>query len=199
MHRHVKSTLTAVTVALLLPWFAQTPASAASGYAQTAPGENVSLNSLPGAGEDNLDYIFDRFVTWEDDGNFYFDMEAARSAGVDDFALRVGNQFNAIVSQQNLLGTYAEVLRAPLVDRWAYCGAGNSGPGNPYNSADAVCQRHDYCISAAAGDRQRMIDCDNRFINEMNAVKGSYSGSDRVYIEAAIQVIRAARACRPHC
>ena len=44
-----------------------------------------------------------------------------------------------------------------------------------------------------------MIACDVVFVATMNNIKGEYGGADRTYIEAAIQVIRAAMACRPLC
>lgn len=119
---------------------------------------------------------------------------------MEDDILDIGETFNHIAQEKQVNEEgLSTVARAPLVDRWNYCGAGNSGPGDPQNSADAVCQRHDACIGDASGDRSAMIACDVAFVATMNNIKGEYGGADRTYIEAAIQVIRAATTRRPVC
>ena len=158
----------------------------------------VNAQAHPSTPEINA--IFDEFVEYEDNGPMMFNTVEAREAGVEDDILEIGETFNDI-SQEKWVNEEgpSTVARAPLVDRWNYCGAGNSGPGAPQNSVDSVCQRHDTCIGDANGDRSAMIACDVAFVATMNNIKGEYGGADRTYIEAAIQVIRAAMACRPVC
>lgn len=126
----------------------------------------------------------------DSDGVKRFDSKAAEDAGVDINIINVGLVYNEMLADE-VSGHNPHTRLANPLNRWRYCGKYNSGPGEPLNSADEACRRHDKCLAAGTAVRW----CDSQLVYDLRRVRGQYSGADRVYIEAAIQAVPRYHGC----
>ena len=163
-----------------------------AGIASEANAQGVSPTSSAAVSDQAIDQSFARYVQ---SGTHKFDVERARSEGVDEFILAVGSQYNR--NLENVQGgrtpggqgvsfrAWNDPASWGLTNRWNWCGRDRTNGGRPVNSADAICMQHDKCLA----QRRPVCDCDREFVNRMKAIKNNYGGRDRVYIEAAIKAV----------
>lgn len=121
------------------------------------------------------------------DGLTLFDAASAASEGIDARIIEVGNVYNDIVRDQATLTDDAIADRDLNPTNYGnWCGAKNSGPGEPINSLDRACMGHDHCLNI----NRPTCDCDREFIDRLRAIRGEYPWSNqrraRSYLEAAI-------------
>lgn len=120
----------------------------------------MSNSASRDAGQKDLDALtkgIKRYLVDEGDG-LVFDANAAESAGENQRVLEAGRNFN-IVAEQNREARAADEQGSPAspgmetrgvsIPVWGnWCGPGHSGPGDPVDTLDTLCMRHDKCYAA---------------------------------------------------
>lgn len=124
-------------------------------------------------------------------GSRLFNAEKATANGVDPRIVEIGELSNRMIIEEQEgtppNGTYD--LNPTNYGNW--CGANNSGPGEPINSLDRACMGHDICLQQGT----YVCDCDTRFVNSLRIIRHQYAGWDRTYLEAAIIAVPAWHGC----
>ncbi len=152
---------------------------------------------------DEIDLLLQEYI---DSESLTFDVARAQNEGRSHEEVQIGKDYNSALEyvyvtclageekvqasgfEESVNGTFA---LGGLDERWNWCGEKRTDGGAPVNTADQVCKSHDLCLRT---DRA-ICDCDKTFVRGMKAIKGNYSGMDRLYIEAAIRAVPAYHKC----
>ncbi|WP_311348952.1 hypothetical protein [Corynebacterium durum] len=144
-------------------------ASAAADNCQNHPIRisNVKLNPSDVSEESDLDAsiaTMEQFIS-EHDGRKQFDESAAEKAGASPFLMQAGRDYN---DRSKKLDSNEDL---PGYGNW--CGPGHSGPGNPVDTIDSLCQKHDKCY----GERGYFAcSCDREMVEDIRNNRGKFRG-----------------------
>ena len=123
--------------------------------------------------------IAKQYLVVSKEGVSTFDYSAAKEAGESDFTVDVlknANEFgrlmrNSPLSARAELNSAIAAIAFPYYGNW--CGPGYSGPKDPIDALDALCQSHDFCYV----DYPSSCLCDRLLLGGTMAIYGDLTGT----------------------
>lgn len=155
--------------AMLAALFLVAPVTAHAAVVETQP--VVATDSY----DDDVEELLNYAILNENGDIVKFDIESARSNNASSLVLASIEEFNSMVSGDNLAleSKTSRGVSIPVYGNW--CGPGHSGPGAPIDLLDSRCKTHDLCY---ARNGYHNKNCDRVLVAQitvdMNA--GRYSG-----------------------
>ena len=175
-----------------------TPTTAAT--LEGAPGERESIVASPippsqvneATDLETAMATLEQYVDYGPNGERRFDAQRANTDNASDYLLAAGREFNRFATTQDGAGGEAQTRDMPGYGNW--CGPGNSGPGEPVNTLDRLCQQHDRCY---ANRGYFACSCDRELIQGIRDNRGNFNGFGENTAALAIATCFNSALCNP--